>query len=402
MKRLFFLLYIMALAVVFPFVAVTAEASDFSDRVGNMAEITGIRDSSSDDKTRIVIDASKPVTYKKMVLSEPDRVVINIANAWLSPKLDRQLALDSPFVGNVKIAQFDPQTVRVVVETKVGRNDYKVFALNSGAVPGRIVMDFGNLTDSSSAKIALPENKPATKPVTRPAEMEKSKPVQKGQQEETDTKAKPAKQGDNGDQELDEELAGITGLKGRKIAIDPGHGGSDSGAIGPTGVMEKSVTLRVANEVRRLLVREGATVYMTREADIEVSPKRAKATDIEELQARCDVANKVDADIFVSIHMDSFTNRAAKGTTGYYYSLGDKRSRILADKIRSGIIDQIGTQSRGTQSCNFYVVKHTDMPATLVEVAFISNEAEEKLMDSEEGIRKAAQGIVDGIADYFG
>ena len=79
-----------------------------------------------------------------------------------------------------------------------------------------------------------------------------------------------------------------------------------------------------------------------------------------------------------------------------------KLMRDLADKVRSGVIDQIGTQSRGTQSCNFYVVKHTDMPATLVEVAFISNETEEKLMDSEEGIRKAAQGIADGIADYFG
>jgi N-acetylmuramoyl-L-alanine amidase len=100
--------------------------------------------------------------------------------------------------------------------------------------------------------------------------------------------------------------------------------------------------------------------------------------------------------------MDSFTSSAAHGTTGYYYSVGDKRSRQLADKIRVALIDQLGTQSRGTQSCNFYVVKHTDMPATLVEVAFISNESEEKLMDSEEGIRKAAQGIADGIADYFG
>ena len=399
MKRLFFLLYIVALAVVFPFAALTAEASDFGDRVSGMAEITGIRDSSDGDKTRIVIDASKPVTYKKMVLSAPDRVVIDIADAWISPKLDKQIDLDTTFVGKVKIAQFDPQTVRVVVETKVGRNNYKVFGLNSGTVPGRIVMDFGNLTDSSGAKIDLPEktpvSKPRTEPVkTEPAKSKKAKPQEKPVQE----KSKES----NNDTELDEELAGITGLKGRKIAIDPGHGGSDSGAIGPTGVMEKSVTLRVANEVRRLLVKEGATVYMTREADIEVSPKRAKATDIEELQARCDVANKAEADIFISIHMDSFTNRAAKGTTGYYYSLGDKRSRILADKIRSGVIDQIGTQSRGTQSSNFYVVKHTDMPATLLEVAFISNEQEEKLMDSEDGIRKAAQGIVDGIADYFG
>lgn len=394
MKRLFFLLYIMALAIAFPFAAVTAEASDFGDRVSSMAEITGIRDSSDGDKTRIVIDASKPVTYKKMVLSNPDRLVVDINNAWISPRLHKQIALDSSFVGNVKIAQFDPKTVRVVVETKVGKNNYKVFSLNEGNVPGRIVMDFGNLTDSSGARIDLPAGKPISKPKT---EKVQPKPVKQETRQEPAQKKEQEK-----DKDIDEELAGITGLKGRKIVLDPGHGGSDSGAIGPTGVMEKSVTLRVANEVRRLLVKEGATVYMTREADIEVSAKRAAATDIEELQARCDVANENKADIFVSIHMDSFTNSAAKGTTGYYYSLGDKRSRVLADKIRSGVIDQLGTQSRGTQSSNFYVVKHTDMPATLLEVAFISNPGEEKLMDSEDGIRKAAQGIVDGIADYFG
>lgn len=166
--------------------------------------------------------------------------------------------------------------------------------------------------------------------------------------------------------------------------------------------MEKSVTLRVANELKRLLAAEGATVYMTRETDTEVSPKGADASDIEELQARCDVGNRNGSDIFISIHMDSFSNGAARGTTGYYYSLGSQKSRDLADKVRSGVIDQLGTQSRGTQSCNFYVCKHTDMPATLVELAFISNPSEEKLMDSEDGIHKAAQGIADGIADYFG
>ena len=159
------------------------------------------------------------------------------------------------------------------------------------------------------------------------------------------------------------------------------------------------MTLRIANELRRLLVAEGATVYMTRTTDTEVSPKGANASDIEELQARCDVANNTKSDIFISIHMDSFSSSAAKGTTGYY---GSQRSRDLADKVRQGVIDQIGTQSRGTQSSNFYVVKHTDMPATLVEVAFISNPQEEQLLNSEEGIQKAAQGIADGIADYFG
>ncbi len=160
--------------------------------------------------------------------------------------------------------------------------------------------------------------------------------------------------------------------------------------------------MRISNELRRLLVAQGATVYMTRTTDTEVSPKHAAASDIEELQARCDVANEAHSDIFVCIHMDSFTGPAARGTTGYYYALGSQQSRDLADKIRQGVIDQLGTQSRGTQSCNFYVLKHTDMPATLVEVAFVSNPDEEQLLNSEAGIRKAAQGIADGIADYFG
>lgn len=400
MRRIYFYIHMLLLTTVcllLPLSAASAEEGNFSERVGGMAEITGIRDSFDGDKTRIVLDASKPVTYKKMVLSGPERVVVDIENAWLSPKFNKKIGIANRFVSNVKIAQFDPKTVRVVVETKVGKNNYNIFALNGGSVPGRIVMDFGNLTNSDGAQIDMSKggSKPATKPATPKPEPVKpsTKPAEKPAPQET--KQEP-------DDDVDGALAGITGLKGRKIVLDPGHGGSDSGAIGPTGVMEKSVTLRVANELKRLLVKEGATVYMTRNADIEVSKKRAKATDIEELQARCDIANEKKADIFVSIHMDSFTNEAAKGTTGYYYALGDKRSRTLADKIRAGVVDQIGTQSRGTQSCNFYVVKHTDMPATLLEIAFISNKSEEKLLDSEDGIRKAAQGIADGIADYFG
>ena len=385
MRRILFLAYMAALCLLLPLATAAAAESDFGERINGMAEVTGLRESSDGDKTRIVIDATREVTYKKMVLSSPDRVVVDIANAWLSPEVKRSIDIDNTFVGKVKIAQFDPKTVRVVVETKVGQNNYQVFSLNSGSIPGRVVMDFGNLENSDDVKIDW--SKKTTEPIEPQPEQEK--PM-------------PRAGGGSADEDVDTAINGITGLKGRVIVIDPGHGGSDSGAIGPTGVMEKSITLRVGNELRRLLTQEGATVYMTRSTDKEVSPKRSKATDIEELQARCDVANQKNADIFISVHMDSFTNDAAKGTTGYYYSLGNKRSRILADKIRAGVIDQLGTQSRGTQSSNFYVVKHTDMPATLVELAFISNKNEEQLMNSEDGIKKAAQGIADGIADYFG
>lgn len=417
--------------------SLSAEASPFGERVEGLTEITGVRVSSSQDKTRIVVDAKAPVTYRTMVLKNPGRVVVDIKDAWLSPQAKRELAVSGPFVSRARVAQFDQRTVRVVVETTVGKDNYKVFSLTGGPVPGRVVLDFGRVgPDSAGATIALPDVKALTEPAapqtkpqtpqtkpqtqqtpqtkpqapqTKPAE---TKPVEtKPEEQQTPQDAEQAAQETAADtpgeqpateSSTDAGIAAITGLAGHSITIDAGHGGNDSGAIGPTGVTEKSVTLRVALALQKILTSEGATVYMTRTTDTEVSPKGAAASDIEELQARCDVANQHDSDIFISIHMDSFTNGAAKGTTGYYYALGSKKSRDLADKVRAGVIDQIGTPSRGTQSCNFYVVKHTDMPATLVEVAFISNPTEEKLMNSEDGVQKAAQGIADGIADFFG
>jgi N-acetylmuramoyl-L-alanine amidase len=142
---------------------------------------------------------------------------------------------------------------------------------------------------------------------------------------------------------------------------------------------------------------------MTRTSDKQVSSKGDKASAIEELQARCDVANRYKAEIFISIHADSFTNPNARGSTGYYYSKTEgTKSKRLADAIRRGVCEQLKTPSRGTQPCNFYVVHHTDMAATLIELAFISNVEEEKLLDSDEGVEKAAQGIFDGIEDFFG
>lgn len=441
MKRVLFLFVAIVSIILLPTWACAA-SSDFGERVSGMTEVTGIRVNSGSEKIRIVVDANAPVSYRTMTLSNPNRVVVDLKGAWLSNKVKKNIPVDSRFVNAIRIGQFNKDTVRVVVENKVGASNYNVFSLKGGPVPGRLVMDFGNIHgDTSKATIALPDVKHDSSDTASPSTSDAGSSTPQTPSADTSQQATDASQGQDTDpsvtdssvpassgqdgldapakeaagdtqtspnqpaaitDDTDADIAALTGLKGRKITIDAGHGGNDSGAIGPTGVMEKSVTLRIANELRRLLVAEGATVYMTRTTDTEVSPKGANASDIEELQARCDVANNSKSDIFISIHMDSFSSGAAKGTTGYYYSLGSKRSRDLADKVRQGVIDQIGTSSRGTQSCNFYVVKHTDMPATLVEVAFISNPQEEQLLNSEEGIKKAAQGIADGIADYFG
>lgn len=405
-----------------PFGMCAAEGNTFEDQVSGLTEILDVRVNEGADKVRIVVDADREISFQSSVLSNPQRIVVDVKNAWLSKAVKKKISLDSRFVSKVRIAQHDKSTVRIVVESTVGKKNYDIFTLSGGSSPGRLVMDFGNLGgNSDQATIRLPQGSGQDDTGVPPSNPEPPQPVptevpegvphldsgdldalQQHPANTSDREETGSKDADASDQSVDEQIARLTGLKGRKITIDPGHGGSDSGAIGPTGIMEKDVTLRVSMELKKLLEAEGATVYMTRTKDIEVSPKRARATDIEELQARCDIANQKKSDIFISIHMDSFTKPTAHGTTGYYYTKGSRASYRLADCIRMALIDQIGTESRGTQTCEFYVVRHTDMPATLIEVAFISNPKEEKLMNSKEGIKKAAQGIADGIADYFG
>lgn len=363
-----------------------AEAAGFAQRAGSMSEITGIRVSTDSDKTRIVVDGTKETEYKVSVISNPQRIIIDIQNAWVSPNVKKSTTIDSRFAKAVWIAQHDSSTVRVVVESSMGKNNYKVFALKGGTTAYRVVMDFGKVGGGS--KNSGIDFNPQPKPDTSSSSSTSSN-TNKGDTVGTTSGGTTT------------EPAFTPGLKGKIIALDAGHGGSDTGAIGPTGVTEKGVTLRVAKALQKLLQAEGATVLMTRTTDTEVSPKKANASDVEELQARCDVGNDGNADIFISMHMDSFTNSTPSGTTGYYYTKGSKASQRLAQYVSEGVVTALGTGNRGTKSCNFYVVKHTDMPATLVEMAFISNDKEERLMNSEAGINRAAEGILNGLRRFF-
>lgn len=363
-----------------------AEAAGFAQRAGSMSEITGIRVSTDADKTRIVVDGTKETEYKVSVISNPQRIIIDIQNAWVSPNVKKATNIDSRFAKAVRIAQHDSSTVRVVVESSMGKNNYKVFALKGGTTAYRVVMDFGKVGGGS--KNSGIDFNPQPKPDTSGSSTTNSN-TNKGDTVGTTPSGTST------------EPVFTPGLKGKIIALDAGHGGSDTGAIGPTGVTEKGVTLRVAKALQKLLQAEGATVLMTRTTDTEVSPKKANASDVEELQARCDVGNDGNADIFISMHMDSFTNSTPSGTTGYYYTKGSKAGQRLAQYLSEGVVTALGTGNRGTKSCNFYVVKHTDMPATLVEMAFISNDKEEKLMNSEAGINRAAEGLLNGLRRFF-
>lgn len=190
-------------------------------------------------------------------------------------------------------------------------------------------------------------------------------------------------------------LAPQHSLRGKIIVVDPGHGGSDTGAIGPTNVAEKDVTLTIGKDLRKLLSDEGATVVMTRTSDRDVA--YAGASDIEELQARVAIANDAKADLFVSIHADA-SPELVTGTTTYFYPGG---SDFLASLVQKSLVSQLKLYDRGFQPNDYYVLRNTNMPAILTEAAFLSNPKEEKLLRNSSFDRKVALGIYNGIEKYF-
>lgn len=193
-------------------------------------------------------------------------------------------------------------------------------------------------------------------------------------------------------------IKSAAGLIGRTILLDAGHGGSDSGAIGPNGLKEKDVTFAVTNKVKAILNRSGAKVVMTRASDRDVYG--VNASDSQELQARVDAGRRSGAELFLSIHANSFTKPAAHGTATYYYAK-TARDGMLAKALQKGMVEAGGRYDRGTVEANFYVVKRSNMPAALVELAFISNPEEERLLGSDDFQQKLAEGICKGLGEYF-
>ncbi len=183
-------------------------------------------------------------------------------------------------------------------------------------------------------------------------------------------------------------------LNPKLIVIDPGHGGSDTGAA-HNGLTEKDLTLDISMRLRALLLARGWQVKLTRSDDSDVYAPNDSAHD--ELQARDDVANNAGARMFVSVHVNSFTSSGLNGTTTYYFKSGDLS---LAEAIHRRLIASLGTKDDGVRKENFYVLHHARMPAALVETAFLSNPDDAALLHSPAFLQKVAASIADGIGDY--
>ena len=165
------------------------------------------------------------------------------------------------------------------------------------------------------------------------------------------------------------------------------EGGKDPGAIGLRGLQEKDVILPISQDVAKILQQQGVQTMMTRNADYFVS-----------LQGRTDLANRARADIFVSIHANAVGgNRShVNGLEVYYY--GDRR---LSDSIHRNILGQVNVRDRKVRRARFYVLRRSRMPATLVEVGFLTGYEDNAKLSDPNFRRQMAAAIANGILDYI-
>ena len=184
------------------------------------------------------------------------------------------------------------------------------------------------------------------------------------------------------------DVGGSGSGKIKKIVIDAGHGGSDPGAIGPTGLQEKDVALNVSLKLRDILRNNGLSVVMTRTTDIYLT-----------LQERTKISNASGADFFLSVHANSFTSPTSNGTETYSYSSTGMGAEV-AKLIQTHLINAINLTNRGFKTANYYVLKYNNLPSALVELAFISNPEEESLLAQDAFQNKCAKAIADAILSY--
>ena len=382
-----------------------------------------------------------PIPFVRMVfsLSSPDHATASISASGTSTTLvlknatmtgiPTSIVMDDGIAKSATLSQSGADTV-VKIETPkaIDVEDLKVFTLKKDTVnnkPYRMVVDiqkkgvaprdnyYGKkpaapVAEKAPAKVAEDKTSPKEAPKAE------AKPAPKAEKPAFKPAAKPVKPEPK--VALKQPVALPTapekpipqvvnyrttgGIGGKIIVLDPGHGGSDPGAIGPTGLQEKQVTLPIAEYLKSILEAKGAKVILTRTTDVDVYGPHASGVD--ELQARVNVANGNQADAFISIHINSFSNPNVGGIATYYFD-GSDQSKKLASSVQEQIAEHSGFNGdRGIQPGNLYVLRHSLMPSILVELGFISNPKEEGHLKESETQKDFANELAKGLELYFG
>jgi N-acetylmuramoyl-L-alanine amidase len=343
-------------------------------RPPGLGDVRGIELREEAERTRVVIELSREASYQTHWVGNPPRLYVDIDGIWIEPPhRSEHKASPQAAVRLVRGGQNTLERARIVLELGGADLEHRTFHLVN---PFRIVTDVFPAGDLA--------------------------PVDSG-----------------GGREFDVRPV-------RRVVIDAGHGGKDPGARGSGGLREKDVTLRIARELRARLARAGLDVVLTRDRDEYLT-----------LEQRTALANRADADLFVSIHANAAPNRSRHGVETYLLDtrydrqtarvaarengtsiealsevdmilaslrLGynERYAARLADHVQGSLVRQLRGHHRGTVDLGvkhgpFLVLFMSNMPAVLVEVGFVSNRAEASRLRSDSFARAAAEGIADGI-----
>lgn len=192
-------------------------------------------------------------------------------------------------------------------------------------------------------------------------------------------------------------------ISGRRVVIDPGHGGPDPGAVGRSGLVEKDLVLRIAFHLKRMLGRAGVYVVMIRESDRDFGDGKAGsmlARKRRDLSYRANLANRIRADVYLSIHANSIRDSRWAGAQ-VFYNRARPFARELAGSLQAAFAASLGPGYRLAKSADYRVLNETTMPAATIEVGFLSNPEEEARLADPGYQEKVAEAIFQGLLHYF-
>jgi N-acetylmuramoyl-L-alanine amidase len=386
-------------------------------RFANAAQIAAVRIWPASDYTRVTLETDSKLKSSHFLVTDPNRLVVEIEGVELDTKLKSLVAKvqpNDPYIAQVRVGQNRPGVVRMVFDLKEEIQP-QVFTLAPvGDYRHRLVFDLYPAHPVDPIAELLKRSRPATAPETPTAEAPANPPLAK-----TDTNP--------------EAPLALTRMV--TIALDPGHGGEDPGAVGRGGNFEKNVVLAIAQRLKSRLEQQPNTrVMLTRDADYFVP-----------LHVRVQKARKVQADLFVSIHADAFVEPTARGSSVFALSekgasstaarwLANKENAadligginistknqqlasVLLDlsttaqindslKLAKHVLGEIGSINRlhkpQVEQAGFAVLKAPDIPSILVETAFISNPEEEAKLTDERYQDQMADALARGIRKYL-
>ncbi len=403
-------------------------------------QVSSVRVWPAQDYTRLTIESNATVTHNLFTIKNPERLVLDLENIDLTSALNElsaKISASDPYIKQVRVGHFKPGVVRLVLDLKTEVKP-QIFALKPvGDYGHRLVLDIypAQPADPLMALVVKSEGKLAQ-------QNDKSAPEQKADEpsapagpaiKETSNQAKSEEPRPAGGKQ--EKIAKQEVTRLITIAIDPGHGGEDPGARGRGGTSEKNVTLAIARKVKAKLDQEpNMRSMLTRDGDYFI-----------ELQQRVRKAQKIRADLFISIHADAYIKPNARGSSVYALSergatsaaarwLANKENEsdliggvnldvrdpylkqtlfdlaqtaTITDSVKLGksVLIELGgvndLHRQSVEQAGFAVLKAPDIPSILVETAFISNPEEEKRLKEENYQNKIADAIVGGIKRYF-